>query len=336
MAKGRFIVVIGASAGSSIALPNLLSQLTPDLNISVFVVMHLAKSSVSELLTDRLQKHTQLTCKIPRHNETIKSKFVYVARADHHMMIRDNKILIGRGPMENRYRPSIDALFRSAAVHHNSKAIGVILSGLLEDGAAGMSAIKQSGGSCIVQLPEDARFPDMPLSVLRNLKPDYTVKTEEMGTAIKAILRKPEKKPKIPIELIKEAEIAENVYIGMEYVNEVGKHSLFSCPDCGGGLWEMENVGNRSFRCHVGHSFSEEGLLSAMETTTEAALWTALRIIEERRNLLANISKKEKNNGNKSFSGRYKDRINELDIQISQLRKVLLNTVGDRDLNLYE
>src|SRR5438105_497166 len=134
MAKQRFIIVVGASAGGSMVLPDLLRQFTPEMNIAVFVVLHLSKASVGEILTDRLQKHTVFRCRLPRHNEAIKSGHVYVARPDQHMMIKGNKIMLGKGPMENRYRPSIDALFRSAAVEHDSYTIGIILSGLLEDG----------------------------------------------------------------------------------------------------------------------------------------------------------------------------------------------------------
>jgi two-component system, chemotaxis family, protein-glutamate methylesterase/glutaminase len=329
MAKGRFIVVIGASAGGTVVLPQLLSQFTPDMNIVVFVVVHLSKRSIGTMLTDRLQQHTHFTCKIPRHNEPIKKQFVYVARPDHHMMIRDNKILLGKGPMENRYRPSIDALFRSAAVHHSSKAIGIILSGLLEDGALGMRAIKRSGGSCIVQLPDEAKYPDMPLSVLQNIKPDYSVSIKDMGAAIRAIMDKSPKKLKIPGELIKEAEIAEKVNVGIDYVKELGKHSIYSCPDCGGGLWEIGSNENRGYRCHVGHAFTEEGLLGAMEGSTETALWTALRIIEERRNLLMNIAAKEESNGNKNNASRYTKRVAELETQIDQLKRALFQTTND-------
>jgi two-component system, chemotaxis family, protein-glutamate methylesterase/glutaminase len=329
MTKGRFIVVIGASAGSATALPKLLSQLTPDMNIAVFIVVHVTKRAIGQMLTDRLQKHTTFTCKMPRNNEQIKSHYIYVARPDHHMMIKDNKILIGKGPMENRYRPSIDALFRSAAVHHNTKTIGIILSGLLEDGAAGMSAIKRSGGSCIVQLPEDAPYPDMPLAVMRNLKPDYAERVDDMANALTAIMRKTKKAAKVPQELVKEAEIAENVNVGIEYVGELGKHSVYSCPDCGGGLWELGTRQGKSYRCHVGHAFTEEGLLGAMENSTETALWTALRIIEERKNLLMNLADKEKKDGNKNVATRYTKRIAELQRQIDQLRQVLFRTLND-------
>jgi two-component system, chemotaxis family, protein-glutamate methylesterase/glutaminase len=329
MAKGRFIVVIGASAGGTVVLPELLSQFTPEMDIAVFVVVHVSKRSIGQILTDRLQQHTHLTCKIPEHNQSIETQCLYVARPDHHMMIRDNKILLGKGPMENRYRPSIDALFRSAAVHHGAKTIGIILSGLLEDGSLGMMAIKRSGGSCIVQLPEEAKYPDMPLSVLQNIKVDYSVGVKEMGPAVKAIMKKPARKTRIPPELKKEAEIAEKVNIGIEYVRELGEHSLYSCPDCGGGLWEIGTKESKGYRCHVGHVFTEDALLGAMEASTETALWTALRIIEERKNLLSSIASKEERNGKLKMVDRYTKRIGELQTQIDQLKKVLFYTTND-------
>jgi two-component system, chemotaxis family, protein-glutamate methylesterase/glutaminase len=327
MAKSRFIVVVGASAGGSLVLPELVRQFTPDMNVAVFIVLHLSKISIGQLLQERLQKYTALRCKIPAHNETIKSGHIYIARPDHHMIVKANKILLGKGPMENRYRPSIDALFRSAAVDYSTYTIGVILSGLLEDGVSGMMAIRRCGGTCIIQDPDEAKYADMPRSVLQHLKPDHSIPVQEMGMAIKKRIAKPVKKTKIPADLVKEALIAERVSIGIEYVQEIGSNSLFSCPDCGGGLWEINSNGERSYRCHVGHAFSEEGLLVAMESTTETALWTALRIIEERRNLLKAIA--EKQNGTKSVRANYKARVAELERQIEQLKKVLFATATE-------
>ena len=324
MAKRNFIVVIGASAGGAIVLPDLLRQLTPDMNIAVFIVLHLSKREVGSLLVERLQKHTMLKCKLPRHRESIKSGHIYVARPNHHMMLKGEKILIGKGPMENRYRPSIDALFRSAAVEFDSFVIGIILSGLLEDGAAGMMAIRRSGGTCIIQEPDEAKYADMPLAVARHLKPDFSIPVKQMGKAISESLTKPTQKTEIPDELIKEAQIAERVHIGIDQVSEIGTHSLYSCPDCGGGLWEINSKGERSYRCHVGHAFTEHALLGAMETTTETALWTALRIIEERKNLLERIAAKEKQT--KNLTQHYKERIVELEKQTEEIKKVLFDT----------
>jgi two-component system chemotaxis response regulator CheB len=149
----KFIVVVGTSAGGSILLPALFKQFMDEMNLTVLVVMHLSKRSIGELLVNRLQESTSYTCKIPAQGEIVKTKHIYLSKPDHHLMIKGNKILLGSGPMENRYRPSIDALFRSAAASHGSNVIGIILTGLLEDGAAGMLAIRKAGGTCIIQDP---------------------------------------------------------------------------------------------------------------------------------------------------------------------------------------
>lgn len=207
-----------------------------------------------------------------------------------------------------------------------SYVIGIILSGLLEDGASGMMAIRRSGGVCIIQRPEEAKYPDMPLSVTRHLKPDFSIPVEEMGKAISDISSKARRKSKILVDLVVEARIAENVSIGINNLQEIGTNSLYSCPDCGGGLWKIKSNGEKNYRCHVGHAYTEDGLLTAMEGTTETALWTALRIIEERRNLLAGIAAKEKQSGRKTLLGQYTKRIHELEKQIEQLKKVLFST----------
>jgi two-component system, chemotaxis family, protein-glutamate methylesterase/glutaminase len=329
VAKEKFIIVVGASAGGSMVLPELLRQIHSEMHVAVFVVLHLSKRSIGDLLVKRLQKSTDMKCEIPANGTDVEAGCVYIAKPDHHLMVRDNRILIGKGAMENRYRPSVDALFRSAAVEYNSRAIGIILSGLLEDGVAGMQAIKRCGGSCIVQMPEEAKYADMPLSVLRNLHPDYTISVEEMGRAIAKIMKKPRKKEKVPLDLAREAQIAASVNIGIDALDDVSTHSLYSCPDCGGGLWEFKSNGISHYRCHVGHAFTEDGLLGAMESSTESALWMALRIIEERKNLLKNIAANGKSKGMRQTPRHYEKRIHELDTQIRQLRKVLFDTEQD-------
>jgi two-component system chemotaxis response regulator CheB len=329
MAQGKFIVVIGASAGGTVALPDLLSQLKPQMNIAVFVVIHIAKKTVGEMFVKRVQKYTELKCKLPKHGEAVKAGVVYVAKPDHHLLLKNNKIVLGKGPMENRYRPSIDALFRSAAAQYDHKVIGIVLTGMLEDGAVGMLAIKRSGGTCIVQDPNEAQHPDMPNAVLKNLKPDYISPVSEMGDAIMKIITNPPRKSKIPHDIKKESEISERVQIGIDNLKQIGEHSLYSCPDCGGGLWQMKNNGETRYRCHVGHAYTEDGLISTMVLNTETALWTALRIIEERRNLLKTLADKEKTKGNKRVGTRYSQRVKELELQIEHLKQVLFSTEGD-------
>jgi two-component system chemotaxis response regulator CheB len=331
MAKQKNIVVIGTSAGGSLILPVLLKQLTKDMDIAVLIVIHLSRHSIGEMLVSRLQKETSLTCKMPRHGETIKANHVYMARPDHHLMVKDNKILLGKGPMENRYRPSIDSLFRSAAASYGPRVIGIILTGMLEDGAGGMLAIKRSGGICMIQDPNEAKYPDMPRAVLNVLQPDFSLPVTEMGKAIAGVLasRKKRLNGKIPEDIKQEAQLAERVYIGIDKLKELGDHSLFSCPDCGGGLWEMETNGYTRYRCHVGHAFTEQSLLGGMESSTESALWTALRIIEERRNLLQKIAAKEKVNGNRKLASTYTKRAAELEQQINHLKETLFRVERD-------
>jgi two-component system chemotaxis response regulator CheB len=328
MPKEDFIVVIGTSAGGSMILPELVSQLRPEMNVSVFVVIHMTKRAIADIFVSRMQKYTALKCKLASNGETIKKNHIYIARPDRHIILKDNKVVLGKGPMENRYRPSIDTLFRSAAAEFDHKVIGIVLTGMLEDGASGMLAIKRSGGSCIVQSPNEAQYPDMPNAALKSIKADFVVPVAEMGNAIGKIIAKPPRKSKIPDDVKKEAGIVERVQVGIEPLKEIYKHSLFSCPDCGGGLWEFTSGGATHYRCHVGHAYSEEGLVVSMEASTESALWTAMRIIEERRNLLKKVAEKEKKNGNKSVATRFNKRIKELEAQIDQLKKVLFNVAS--------
>jgi two-component system, chemotaxis family, protein-glutamate methylesterase/glutaminase len=161
------------------------------------------------------------------------------------------------------------------------------------------------------------------------MTPDYAIPVAKMGNALSHILAKPLKKTKIPPDIVKEAEIAERVNIGIGQLSELGKHSIFSCPDCGGGLWEINENGISRYRCHVGHAFTEEGLLTGMKDSTEAALWTALRILEERRNLLLKISAKERSTGSRKLAVSYSKRASELELQIEVLKNKLFKTQRD-------
>jgi two-component system, chemotaxis family, protein-glutamate methylesterase/glutaminase len=329
MPESNFIITVGASAGGTLVLPALLKQLHPDQNISVFIVVHMGKKTAAEMFVKRVQKTTALTCKLAKNGESIKKGFVYVAQPDHHLLIKKNKILLGKGPMENRYRPSIDSLFRSAAAEHDHRVIGIILSGMLEDGVSGILAIKRSGGTCIIQDPNEAQYPDMPKAAISNVKADYIIPVSEMGEAISQTISKPPKKAPIPDDIRKEADIAERVQLGINQVEQFGERSIYSCPDCGGGLWQHVSEGITRYRCHVGHAYSEEGLLTSMQVTTESALWTAMRIIEERRNLLKTLAEKEGNNGSKHIQRRYRTRMKELELQLNHLKTVLLRNETD-------
>lgn len=184
-----FIVCIGASAGGLNAILDLVSQFPADLNAAVFIVLHLSKASLGTILAEKIKQNTALGCHIARDKEKIQKGQIYIAPPDAHLLVKNDHILIGHGPAENRFRPSIDVLFRSAAAHFTERVIGVILTGMLNDGTNGMSAIKQSGGYCIVQDPNEAEYPDMPLSVLETIEVDYSVSLKKMGKVIASVIK---------------------------------------------------------------------------------------------------------------------------------------------------
>ena len=192
------IIVIGASAGGYNAITKLVSKLPGDRQVAIFVVMHMAKTSSPSIFKEHLEKNTQYKCHIPADKEEIQSGCIYIAQPDLHMLIKPGRIHLVRGEKENHWRPSIDVLFRSAAASYGSCVTGIILSGMMDDGTSGMSAIKKSGGICIVQEPSEAEFSDMPLNVLNHVEVDHRVPIDDMGYILDDILSKPFKRRTIP------------------------------------------------------------------------------------------------------------------------------------------
>src|SRR5437763_2723940 len=177
----RFIIVIGTSAGGITALTELVNQFNSDWDAAFFIVSHLSRKGISDFLVHKLQEHTNLHCERAMEDGSIQKGHIYIAMPNFHMLLKNGLVKLGHGPEENRWRPSIDVLFRSAAAYYNSRVIGIILTGLLDDGTSGMWAIKRSGGSLIVQDPNEAEYPDMPISVLNRMEVDYCVRLGEMG-----------------------------------------------------------------------------------------------------------------------------------------------------------
>lgn len=317
------IVVIGTSAGGLNALTEMAGQFDPEIDAAIFVVMHLSKKSSSEVLAHKLQSYTSLKCKVPRNDVDIEKGNIYIAPADHHILLKDGKITLGRGPEENRWRPSIDVLFRSAAAQYNGRTVGIILTGLLHDGVAGMLSIQKAGGTCIVQDPHEAEYPDMPLAVLNSMEVDYCVRLQEIGRVLQEITQKPVTTQEIPEEVKLEAGISEKVAIGIDVVSQLGDHSIYSCPDCGGGLWKITEENTERYRCHVGHSFSENDLNSRQSEEIETTLWVAVRMMEERRNLLRKMESDVRKKGFARMAASHGERAEELQAHIDKLKSIL-------------
>ncbi|HEX8530716.1 MAG TPA: chemotaxis protein CheB [Cytophagales bacterium] len=337
-ASNHDIIVIGASAGGIPPLEQLLQGLPADLPAAVFIVLHRGAEAQDDVLVWTFQRRTGLQCLVPRQHEPIRPGRVYVAPADLHLLLKESQVLVTGGPRENYFRPSIDTTFRSAAVAFGPRAIGVILSGMLHDGTAGMEAIKRCGGLCVVQHPEDAQFPSMPRSVLTNLDVDYSVAIAEMGIVLQDLVHRPaDLARERPFDLLLEARIAErylnndkNAITTMDIeqtareLDQVGDRSPLSCPDCGGALWRMKQGSVERYRCHLGHAYNAESMLGRNRESLEESLWVALRSLEERKYVLTTMAE-EMGERHPEKASAYQERAGELHLHVERIRQVLLS-----------
>lgn len=328
MSNPKFVIAVGTSAGGMSALSEFVSQLKKGMDAAVFIVMHLSKTSISDFLVHRLKPLTQLHCEVATEGASIQKDHIYIASPNLHLLVKKGSIILGRGPAENRWRPSIDVLFRSAAAAYNTRAIGIVLTGSLDDGATGMLAIKRSGGTCIVQDPNEAEYPDMPLSVLNNMEVDYCIPLAAMGKIIFDITQITPEEIQVPPDVLIESEIAERCVVDYDNVKQLGEKSIYACPDCGGGLWNVNKGGEGEgkidrYRCHIGHSYSEKDLIIKQAEIFESTLWTALRIMEERRNLLMKLQDDHAKKGLLTMAKNYKGKADEIQIHVDKMKEVL-------------
>jgi two-component system chemotaxis response regulator CheB len=323
----KFIVVIGTSAGGIRALEELVIQLTPEMDAAFFVVLHLSRKGVGDILFQRLKQYSPLPCKVALNNEPIERGTIYIAPPDEHLLLAKGHVIVGKGAPENRWRPSINNLFRTAAGVYNSRVIGIVLTGLLDDGTAGMSAIKRAGGVTIVQDPNEADHPDMPLSVLENVDVDYTESLSKMGVLLAEIIKTTEpKEVEVPEDILLETEIDQRVSTRIDNIAHLKKIEI-NCPDCGGGLYMTQKQHPAHYRCHVGHSYTDRELLIRISEVIENTFWVSLRMMEERRTLLAKLAKKDKERGYESSAQRHLDQAKEMEVHIENLKQILFTAV---------
>jgi two-component system chemotaxis response regulator CheB len=240
------------------------------------------------------------------------------------MMVKPGVVIINNGPREHRYRPSIDVLFRSAAVYYRSRVIAIILTGMLDDGSSGMVAVKRCGGTAIVQDPEDAEFSQMPVHVLNRIKVDYVLALDEIGNIAGNLLSSP-LNPDVPVpdEILTEVEMTERIMTSIDQLSKIADRTDFICPDCGGGLWKIKNDPPGRYRCHVGHVYSENQMIRVHSQQLEESLWVSARMLEERRNMMEAMLKGSNDAGRKSLAAFYKERIRETEKHISTLKTLL-------------
>jgi two-component system chemotaxis response regulator CheB len=326
--NGRNIIVVGTSAGGLEALDQLVGQLPAGLAASIFIAQHMAPHNSGEPLLRRLSRHKAFRPKLAEDGDRFKPGRIYIAPPDNHLLVKEAKVLVTKGASENRHRPGIDPLFRSAAVAHGARVIGVVLTGMLDDGTAGLIAIKQCGGVTVVQDPKDAAYSGMPLSALDNSNVDFCVSLAEMGSLLTTLVSQRHGKSKaVPSDIRTEALIAERVLSDVSQVNGLGDQVPYNCPGCGGVLWEMDTAGEKRYRCHTGHSYTGPTLLASQSEKIEELLWISLRMFEERKNLLVSMTKSARTAARKRLA---RVQAKETQGYIERIRGMLLEPGSDK------
>jgi two-component system chemotaxis response regulator CheB len=289
----RDIVVIGASAGGVAALLALVKTLPADFPAPIFIVLHVAADSPG-MLPQMLNSVSALEVRHPQDGEIVAAGIIYVAPPDHHLLLEDDRVLVTRGPKENRFRPSIDALFRSAAYTYGPRVIGVVLTGYLDDGTSGLWSVQRMGGLSIVQEPRDAEQPSMPTNALEFVAADYIVPLAQLGGLLERLTqeRAPAKTrlPAAELDLLKiELTIAKQGNAFEMGIIDKGQLTPFTCPDCHGALTQLIEGKLIRYRCHTGHAYTVSALLSEVTQSVESMLYQSMRGLEETKMLLQNL-----------------------------------------------
>lgn len=325
----RNIIVIGASAGGIPAVKSLLGGLGPAIDAAFFVVLHLSLDSDAKEIAAIFQRAGTLVCEVAADGMEFERGHLYLAPPDHHLMLERGRMQVTSGAYENKYRPSIDVLFRSAAVGFGNRVVGIVLTGMLEDGTSGMSAIKRCGGTCIVQEPSEAQFQAMPQSVLNNVVVDYQAALAEIPGLIGEITNgslPPE--VEVPDELRVEVAITMRMVSTIDDLEKIADRTDFVCPDCGGGLWAVRNDPEYRYRCHTGHTYTEKLLERLQREKLEESVWVSIRMLEEKANLLKLMAGRPPLSG--AATSRYQLRIDEAGGHIEQLKQLLRNLASKR------
>jgi len=323
----RDIIVLGASAGGVEALTRLVSFLPPDLPAAVFVVIHIP-AHVTSFLPRIFMRAGPIPASHPKDGEPIQKGRIYIAPPNYHLLLQNGSIRLSTGPTENGHRPAVDPLFRSAALECGPRVAGVVLSGSLDDGTAGLAEIRARGGVTIVQSPEEALYPSMPRSAIDHVAVDHVLPIAAIAPLLSRLARE-----HVPVEpdsdaapspTLREEVHAAELRPGDPHANNhPGVPSEYACPACGGALWEMKNGDLVRFRCRTGHAWSTEALLAEQADATETALWTGLRALEERASLLLRLVVRMRRSGNDHSAATFARQVEEAQRSAEVLRGML-------------
>jgi two-component system, chemotaxis family, protein-glutamate methylesterase/glutaminase len=331
----RDLVVIGGSTGAIEPLKIVLSMLPVNFPASVLVVIHIPSNSTG-IFTTVASAAGPLPVKNAEDGELFKPGQVYLAPANHHLLVIDNKLKLGSGPRENLVRPAIDPLFRSAALSRGPRVIGIVLSGMLNDGASGLATVKRAGGLALVQTPADSIASEMPLAALEATPVDLSAPAVDLAQTLIRFVQEPAG-PSVPIanDVRLEIDIAAGGRTDTQLVEKMAHVTALTCPDCGGVLSEVNDSRPLRFRCQVGHAYTAKTLLSEQEDSVDEAMRVALRIIEERATLVGKMSADAARTNRLGMAEMYEERATEYRNHAELLRKTILSTMT-RDKNVQE
>ncbi|HEY3162116.1 MAG TPA: chemotaxis protein CheB [Vicinamibacterales bacterium] len=322
------VVVIGASAGGVGSLQRLVEHIPAEFPAAILTVLHMPEGRRS-MLPQILTRAGNLPASQAINGERVEPGRIYVAPAGFHLTVNADRLMVTRGAREHGNRPAIDPLFRSAALAYGPRAIGVVLSGLLDDGTVGLREIKRAGGIAIVQDPRDTEWPSMPQSALNHVAVDYSVPATQIGTLLQQIVMKRRSATvmatgddKLATEELRE------LTMHRDERQHPGEPSPYSCPECGGVLWELKDGDLLRFRCRVGHAYTNETLTTEQALTVEHALWSALRALEEQAAVRRRMAERASRQGRASWAARCQDRARELEDQAQQVRNLVLAGAG--------
>lgn len=321
--RTRDLVVIGASAGGVTALPILARALPEDLPATVLVVQHLPVTSPMHL-AEIIQRSSRLPVRWAGDGEPLRKSEVVIAPPGMHLLVDKDSLALSDGPRENHSKPSINRLFRSAAAHRGNATIGVLLTGMLDDGVAGLDAIKWCGGTTIVQDPSDAEFPDLPRNAVKALDIDHVEPLAKIGQTLAALAGTPVDSGAVPQELTLHAHLDRLERADPQTLDSLGTRDPAMCPDCGGPLWRVRGAQHDIYRCYLGHAVSCTALVRDQAVASEEAMWRAVRSLEESAFTLASCGYDARSRGDTTAASHYEAQVQRLQEHASRQRELII------------
>ena len=323
----RNVIGIGASAGGIEALLALVKRLPADLPATVLVTLHLApqfKSSLDDIMT----RAGPLPAEFATDGQTCRLGALYIAPPDRHLLLDGERLRLGTGPRENNSRPAIDPMMRSIAACCGARAIGVVLTGTLGDGASGLYAVAQCGGLTVVQDPKDAAFPEMPLNALKKVSPDFVIPMAAIPAQLAALSRQPAGDPvPVPGNIAFEIDVARgalrDAQAKMDHMDQIGRRSLLACPDCHGVMWEIDEGDLTRYRCHAGHAYTAELMSLALDESLRRALASAERALEERVVLTRKLHRQADERQHRALAADWASRVAEAEEELKSLHNAI-------------